>query len=201
MTQGPATEADDDAERSAAEAAAAASDGAEQWWTTQVHDLLREIARRHLSGEGRVTLNPTDLVHEAYLRMVGLNMGFVDRSHFVRFTSTQMRRVLVDHARRKAADKRGRHAQRLTLRPDHADASSADGLQIVELDLLLTALAKADPRKARIAEFHYFGGLTQEETAAALDVSPATVVRELRFLRSWIPTQLKSTPPAAGSER
>ena len=197
MTQGSATEADDDPEPGSATVSA----GAEHWWSTQVHALLREIARRHLSGEGRVTLNPTDLVHEAYLRMVGLHMGFVDRSHFVRFTSTQMRRVLVDHARRKAADKRGQHAQRLTLQPDHADASSTDGLQIVELDLLLTALAKADPRKARIAELHYFGGLTQEETAQALDVSPATVVRELRFLRSWIPTQLKSAPPGAGSER
>lgn len=152
--------------------------------------MLRDIANRHLRGEGRVTLNPTDLVHEAYLRMVGLEMGFVDRAHFVRFASTQMRRVLVDHARRKAADKRGQHAQRLTLRPDHADASGADGMQIVELDLLLTALAKADPRKAKIAEFHYFGGLTQEETAEQLSVSPATVVRELRFLRRWIPTQL-----------
>jgi RNA polymerase sigma factor (TIGR02999 family) len=175
--------------------------GAEQWWSAQVHAVLREIAGRHLRSEDRITLNPTDLVHEAYLRMVGLEMGFVDRSHFVRFTSTQMRRVLVDHARRKAADKRGQHAQRLTLQPDHADAGSADGLQIVELDLLLTALAKADPRKAKIAEFHYFGGLTQEETAEALEVSPATVVRELRFLRSWLPTQLKPVSQDAGGAR
>jgi RNA polymerase sigma factor (TIGR02999 family) len=172
--------------------------GAEQWWSAQVHALLRNIAARHLRSESRATLNPTDLVHEAYLRMVGLDMGFVDRSHFVRFASTQMRRVLVDHARRKAAGKRGQHAQKLTLRPDHVDTRSANGMQIVELDLLLTALAKADPRKARIAEFHYFGGLTQDETAEALRLSPATVSRELRFLRSWIPTQLRSG--SAGSD-
>jgi DNA-directed RNA polymerase specialized sigma24 family protein len=99
--------------------------GADHWWTAQVHAMLREIAGRHLRGENRVTLNPTDLVHEAYLRMAGLEMGFVDRSHFVRFASTLMRRVLVDHARRKAAGKRGQHPQRLTLRPDHADAAGA----------------------------------------------------------------------------
>ena len=116
--------------------------------------------------------------------------GDRNRAHFLGVAAREMRRSLVDHARRKAADKRGQHTQRLTLRPDHADASGADGMQIVELDLLLTALAKADPRKAKIAEFHYFGGLTQEETAEQLSVSPATVVRELRFLRRWIPTQL-----------
>lgn len=156
----------------------------------QLHALLRQLAARHLQGESRgFTLNPTDLVHEAWLRMAGLRLPFVDRSHFLRVASTQMRRVLVDSARRKSALRRGAFAQRLTLRSD-LQGSQDDGLQVVELDLLLTALARADARKAQIAELHYFGGLTQDETAEALGISAATVVRELRFLRSWIGSQL-----------
>lgn len=166
----------------------------------QLHDLLRQLAARHLRGEARsYTLNPTDLVHEAWLRMAGLRMAFVDRPHFLRVASTQMRRVLVDNARRKAALRRGAFAQRLTLRSD-LPGSEDDGLQVVELDLLLTALARADGRKAQIAELHYFGGLTQDETAEALGISAATVVRELRFLRSWIGSQLGAVEqPADGA--
>lgn len=166
----------------------------------QVHALLRQLAARHLQRESRgFTLNPTDLVHEAWLRMAGLRLPFADRCHFLRVASTQMRRVLVDSARRKSALRRGAFAQRLTLRSD-LQGSQDDGLQVVELDLLLTALARADARKAQIAELHYFGGLTQDETAEALGISAATVVRELRFLRSWIGTQLgESGQPPDGA--
>ena len=157
-------------------------------WSVQIHDVLREIARRHLRRESAgITLAPTDLVHEAYLRL-HTRAGFVDRQHFVRQASTEMRRILVDHARRKQSQKRGERAERLTL--SNANLPAGDGLRVVELDLLLTDLARADPRKARIAELHYFGGFTQDETATALEISPATVVRELRFLRGWIAAQL-----------
>ncbi len=168
----------------------------EEAWSQEVHDLLRDIARRHLRREGQgITLQPTDLVHEAYLRLAELEMPFADREHFLRMTSTLMRRVLVDHARKKGREKRGQRPVRVTLRT--RDMRSEDGgLRILELDLLLTSLAKADPRKAKIAEVYYFAGLTQEETASALDISPATVVRELRFIKSWIHAQLS---PATAS--
>ncbi len=168
---------------------------AEAHWNEQIHEALREVARRHLRRESAgITLAPTDLVHEAYLRLHALRMGFVDRQHFVRQASTEMRRILVDHARRKQSQKRGERAERVTLRTD--DLPASDGLRVVELDLLLTDLARADPRKARIAELHYFGGFSQEETASALEISPATVVRELRFLRGWIATELGAAPAA-----
>jgi RNA polymerase sigma factor (TIGR02999 family) len=167
-------------------------------WSEEVHDLLREIAQRHLRREGQaITLQPTDLVHEAYLRLAGLTMKFENLQHFVRMSSTLMRRVLVDHARKKNREKRGQRPIRVTLKTcDMSDQDS--GLQVIELDLLLTSLAKADPRKAKIAEVYYFVGLTQEETAEALELSPATVVRELRFIKSWIHAQL-SPEASAGS--
>lgn len=168
---------------------------AEAHWNQQIHEALRDVARRHLRRESAgITLAPTDLVHEAYLRLQALRMGFVDRQHFVRQASTEMRRILVDHARRKQSQKRGERAERVTLRA--ADLPAGDGLRVVELDLLLTDLARADPRKAKIAELHYFGGFSQEETASALEISPATVVRELRFLRGWIATELGAAPAA-----
>lgn len=157
---------------------------------------MRGIAARHLSKESSgCTFNPTDLVHEAFLRLNEIRTPIMDRLHFLRLASTQMRRVLVDHARRKSAIKRGQRARQVTLRS--TDESGADiGIQIVELDLLLSALGKSDPRKARLAELHYFGGYTQDEMAATLGISAATVVRDLRFLRSWIQAELGPTTAA-----
>lgn len=175
------------------------SAGGDELWSEEIHELLREIARRHLRGEGQeITLQPTDLVHEAFLRLSELEMPFADREHFVRLTSTLMRRVLVDHARKKSREKRGGRPIRVTLRTldMHGDES---GLRVLELDLLLTSLAKADARKAKIAEVYYFAGLTQEETAAALEISEATVVRELRFIKSWIHAQLAPAGPHAAT--
>lgn len=169
--------------------------GGDEHWSGEVHQVLREVARRHLRREGPdITLQPTDLVHEAYLRVCELEMPFVDRQHFVRLTSTFMRRVLVEHARKKGRDKRGGRPRRVTLQTRDLQGND-EGLRVLELDLLLDSLAKADARKAKIAEVYYFAGLTQDETAAALEISPATVVRELRFIRSWIHAQLA---PAAG---
>ena len=162
----------------------------EALWSDQIHSVLRDIAERHLRRESAsITLSPTDLVHEAYLRLRTLEMGFVDRQHFVRLASTQMRRLLVEHARRKQSQKRGERPSVVTL--SQADASSdTQNLRVVELDLLLTDLGRADERKAKIAELHYFGGFSQAETADALAISEATVVRELRFVRGWLATQL-----------
>ncbi|AVP98538.1 RNA polymerase subunit sigma-24 [Ahniella affigens] len=170
----------------------------EALWSEHIHGVLRDIAERHLRRESpTITFTPTDLVHEAYLRLSSLHMGFADRQHFVRLASTQMRRLLVEHARRKHSQKRGEGPIVVTL--SHADASAdTGGLRVIELDLLLTDLARADERKARIAELHYFGGFSQAETAEALDISEATVVRDLRFLRGWLAMQLDArVDPAA----
>ena len=175
----------------------AASDSANDYWSEQAHTLLRQVAQRQLKGEAdSITLNPTDLVHEVYLRLEGLHMPIADRQHFLRMAATTMRRVLVDHARRKLSQKRGERPLQITLSAAGVTGLHDDGMKVVELDMLLTSLAKADLRKARIAELHYFGGLTQDEVAAALDISAATVVRELRFLRSWIHTQMQGAAAA-----
>lgn len=172
---------------------------ADGYWSQQAHVLLRQIARRQLMGEAEaITLDPTDLVHEVYLRLQGLRMPLADRQHFLRMASTTMRRVLVDHARRKLSQKRGERPVHITLRAASADGLQEDGMRVVELDLLLTTLAQANPRKARMAELHYFGGLTQDEVSAALGVSAATVVRELRFVRSWIHAQMQADAGSGG---
>jgi RNA polymerase sigma factor (TIGR02999 family) len=175
-----------------------ADDGASGYWSEQAHTLLRQVAQRQLRGEAEsITLNPTDLVHEVYLRLEGLRMPIADRQHFLRMAATTMRRVLVDHARRKLSQKRGERPVQITLGSAGVTGLHDDGMKVVELDLLLTSLARADLRKARIAELHYFGGLTQDEVAVALEISPATVVRELRFLRSWIHAQMQGAATAS----
>lgn len=190
------SEADGDIEPDAGDDGVPAS----EYWSQQAHALLRQVARRQLQDErGSITLDPTDLVHEVYLRLEGLRMPLADRQHFLRMAATTMRRVLVDHARRKLSLKRGESPIQVTLRSDSIAELHDDGIKVVELDLLLNALASVDQRKARIAELHFFGGLTQDEVAAALCISAATVVRELRFVRSWVHAQMQDGG-AAGSQ-
>lgn len=162
-----------------------------RFWSETVLPLLEQIAERQLRGEREaITLEPRDLVHEAYLRLSELAMPLNDTRHFVSMVSTAMRRVLVDHARRKQAAKRGERPQRITLLSREGDRLDQDAAQLLELDALLDDLARADPRKARILEMHYFGGLTRAEMAEATGLSPATLGRELSFARSWIHAQL-----------
>ncbi len=190
----------DDSPENVSASPAAADDAAHQRWSKQAHALLRQIARQKLMGEAdSITLNPTDLVHEVYLRLECLRMPLADQQHFLHLAATTMRRVLVDHARRKLSQKRGERPQQVTLRSASVAELAEDGMRVVELDLLLNSLAQADPRKARIAELHYFGGLTQGEVSTALEISPATVVRELRFVRSWIHAQLQADLGASGA--
>jgi RNA polymerase sigma factor (TIGR02999 family) len=160
-------------------------------WSPDIHQQLRQIAERHLYRERQgITFDPTDLVHEAYLSLCNLRMVPNDEHHFLNLVSTAMRRILVDHARRNASQKRGSSPVRVTL--SHVDLQVADrGPQILELDQLLNQLHAADERKAKIAEMHYFGGLTQNEVAAALGLSESTVVRQLRFIRSWLHARLQ----------
>lgn len=156
--------------------------------------MLNQIAERHLLGEHHsVTLEASDLVQEAYLRLADLSMPLNDRQHFLSMASTAMRRVLVDHARRKQAVKRGERPIQITLISRPGQSQEVEAVQLLELDELLNDLDQADSRKARIAEMHYFGGLTRAEIAAATGLSPATLGRELRFVRSWIHARLSAS--------
>jgi len=166
-----------------------------------VYDELRRLAEHYLRSErpGH-TLQPTALVHEAYLRLSGVReMRLQDRTHFYGAAAQVMRRVLVDHARRRKADKRGggvRHAA-----PDVLvrDVPLDLRLDFVAVDEALDALAVFAPAKAKVVELRYFGGLSVPETAAFLNVSPATVKRHWTFARAWLLRELQ-TPGAAIAE-
>lgn len=151
------------------------------------------MARARLARESGVpTWQPTELVHEAFLKLCGLRLPLRDRSHFLALAATAMRQVLIDHARGKRRDKRGGGARALTLDSQLPASEGVASVDILDLDRALAALAALDPRKARAIEGSYFGGMTDAELALALDVSEATVKRELRSARAWLATALES---------
>ena len=155
-----------------------------------VHAELHHIAERHMQREREDhTLQPTVLVHEAILRLTGSSRtDFNDRIHFYRAASQVMRRVLVDHARARQAAKRG-GGLRVTLDENLADRSAGD-VDMLVLDEALTRLAAAEPRWAQVVELRFFTGLGIEETAEALEISPATVKRDWQFARAWLAREL-----------
>jgi RNA polymerase sigma factor (TIGR02999 family) len=152
----------------------------------QVYDELRRLAARQLTHEkpGQ-TLQPTALVHEAYLRLLGPDglPAFRDRNHFFAAAATAMRRILVDRARSKLAHKHGRDLRRQPLADMPAPESDAD---LVALDEALHQLAGRDPVKAALVELRYFAGLTGDQAAAVLGVSPSTADRHWVFARAWL---------------
>jgi len=154
-----------------------------------VYDELRRLAAGYLRRErpGQ-TLQATALVHEAYLRLVRpADQPWNGRTHFLAIAAVSMRQILVDRARRRHAAKRGGHAQRITLDDAVLPApADRDGIDLVALDRALTELAALDPQQARIVELRYFGGLTVEETADVLGVSPATVKRHWMLARAYL---------------
>lgn len=154
---------------------------------------LREVAARHLGRERRDhTLQPTALVNEAYLKLVDQRArDFQGRTHFVAIASTAMRRILVEHARSRLADKRGGEVKRVPLE-DLPGPFSDDPDAIVALDDALAQFAAIDPQNARIVEMRWFGGLDVEETAAALSVSTRTVERGFRAALAWLRERLSS---------
>lgn len=158
-----------------------------------VHDDLRRIAGGHMRREGRAhTLQATAVVNEAYLKLVDAEVDWNDRVHFFAVAARLMRRVLVDHAKAKRSEKRGGAAQRVTLEEERLAQPASNGgeIDVVEFDQALKALAKVDERKARVVELHYFGGLNYDEIAEALEISAATVHRDLRLARAWLHREL-----------
>jgi len=156
-----------------------------------VYDELRRVAQNYLSHERPDhTLQATALVHEAYLKLVNqTSVDWRDRAHFFGLASQMMRHILVDHARRHQAAKRGGLAQRLTL-VEAVSFPEKKEFDLVALDEALTRLAQLDPLQSRIVEMRFFGGLTIEETATALGVSVATVNREWRLAKAWLLREL-----------
>jgi RNA polymerase sigma factor (TIGR02999 family) len=160
-----------------------------------VYNELRRIAKRCLAAQPHNTLQSTALVHEAYLRLAGNSIRWEDRVHFFAVAAQLMRRILVDHSRMKRAQKRG--GESVTLVLDENLAASADReLDLVALDDALNALAAIDERQARLVELRFFGGLSIEETAHALEISPATVKREWATARLWLLQQIRRSAPA-----
>jgi RNA polymerase sigma factor (TIGR02999 family) len=152
---------------------------------------LRRLARQRLKAAGAErSLNTTGLVHEAYLRLIdSARATFNDRDHFLAIASRVMRNVLVDHARRRIAAKRGRGAALGELH-EETWVTEVDRDRVTEVDEALTKLEQLDERQARMIEQRYFGGLTLEEIAATVDVSLATVKRDLRSARAWLAAEL-----------
>lgn len=159
-----------------------------------VYDELRRLAAHHLRGEAAGhTLNPTALVHEVYARLVDGEPSFENRAHFFGVAARAMRQVLVDHARRRNRARRGAGAVPVTLTGGSARVEPWT-LDLLALDEALGRLDALDPRKARAVELHYFGGMTQGDTAAALEVSRPTVERDLKLARAWLAEQLEEGP-------
>jgi RNA polymerase sigma-70 factor, ECF subfamily len=156
-----------------------------------VYEELRRMADRYMRDERRGhTLQTSALVNEAYLRLVGHeDIQWQNRAHFFGVAAQAMRRVLVDHARRRGGQKRGGGARKVSL-DEAAEAASGQGAEIVALDEALQELARLDPRKARIVELRYFGGLAVEETAEVLGVGHATVTRDWNMARAWLLREL-----------
>ena len=165
----------------------------------EVYDELRKLARARLARERHAdqTLQPTALVHEAYLRVSGerQEQRWERRGHFFAAAALAMRRILVERARHYQRIKHGGDAERVDLDSGlmHVDPALTD---LVAVDEALTRLEAADPRKAQIVSLRYFAGLTVEETAAALDLSPATVKNEWAFARAWLYRALGPVPPS-----
>jgi RNA polymerase sigma factor (TIGR02999 family) len=162
-----------------------------------VYAQLRAQARRYMRNErSGVTLQSTALVHETYLRLIDArDVDWRDRVHFFALSAQLMRRILVDAARARAAAKRGGRAARV----EHASAVDLDQIPTADLsaallcvlDDALEDLTRIDPRRAKVIELRFFGGLSVEETAEALEVSPQTVMRDWRLARAWLGRELR----------
>ncbi len=160
--------------------------------TPFVYEELRRLADRYMRQEsGPQTLQATALVHEAYARVATVDMSWQNRAHFLGFMARLMRQILVDRARARNSVKRGAEFERVPLDEAVAVAEESDAL-VIDLDASLNELRKFDELKSRIIELRFFGGLTYEEAAAALDISTTTLDRELRLAKAWLRHRLQT---------
>jgi RNA polymerase sigma factor (TIGR02999 family) len=156
-----------------------------------VYDTLREMAGKRLRRVPAQPLDPTELVHESLLRMLGNSATEAkNRSHFMALAALNMRAVLIDIARAKSAAKRGSGAELVTLTTHHA-GGAGDALALVSLDQALTGLQTKDARAARVVEMSFFAGMERSEISEVLDISLSTVDRDLRFARAWLNQHLE----------
>ncbi len=163
-----------------------------------VYDELRWLAHRQLQQEyGPRTLSTTALVHEAYLKLVNApNLPAQNRRHFYASAAKAMRHIMISEARRRGAAKRGSGVAALAL--DNAEVSIDEvSAELLSLDAALTRLESQDERLARVVEYRFFAGLTVDETAEVIEVSPRTVKRDWRLARAWLFREMNDTPPEA----
>jgi len=163
--------------------------------TPRVYRELRRVAGRLLQNERPgYSLQSTDLVHEVYLRLVNTKeLDWQHRAHFFAVSAMLMRRILLDRARRRGAAKRGCKTEALDVTKT-LDVAQAKARELVALDDALNALAAVDPRKSRIVELRFFGGLSVKETAEVIQVSSDTVMRDWKMARAWLVSELKGQP-------
>ncbi len=157
-----------------------------------IYDELRRVAGWYMSGERTGhTLEPTALVHEAFLRLRKLeHIEWNNRAHFCAVAAHIMRRILVDHARRRGAEKRGQGFTQVHLDDRLSAVVGGQDIDLLDLEEALDRLAELNPRHAQVVEMRFFAGLSVEETAAILDVSPSTVKNDWRMARAWLLMQM-----------
>ena len=166
-----------------------------------VYEELRKLAcvymDDHRPGDGRNhALQPTALVHEAFIKMVGNDKGWSGRDHFMAVAATAMRQVLVDHSRRAKADKRGGDAKRSDISVEgfgEESAAASREMRVLELDDLLIELSKSSERSARVAEMRLFGGMEQDQIARVLGITRMTVHRDWQIARAWLAAKVQDS--------
>jgi RNA polymerase sigma-70 factor (ECF subfamily) len=164
-----------------------------------VYDELHRLARSYFRRErGEHTLQPTALVHEAYIRMVDQKSAMQTRGHFLAVAATQMRRILLDYARKHRAERRGGGGQKVLLEDTMAIAEQTP-LDMIGLDTALTQLSKLDPEQGKLVELRFFGGLSVEETADVMGVSPATIKRSWSSARAFLHREMTGGDSDAGA--
>ena len=159
----------------------------------EVYEMLRSLAERYLRGEGGYhTLQPTALVHEAYLRMLKIErVEYAGKTHFFATAARQMRRILVEHARAEGRQKRGGGRKRVTLQ-DHDAMTAERSIDLLALEESLTRLAARHARQARVAELRLFGGLNVAETGQVVGIAERTVKKDWRMARAWLSRELRT---------
>lgn len=163
-----------------------------------MYDELHRIAARHMRGERRqLTLQPTALVNEALMRLLP-GHDIHNRHHFLGLAATTMRRVLVDYARQRRSHKRGRGAEQVALDDDLPVGTAPRAVDVLDIDAAMTELEASNPRAARIVELRFFGGYTDKEIAAIVDLSVPTVRRDWESARVWLQARLR---PQSASDR